>query len=318
MISTVHGNSGVFAGLNCYNLVVINMKIYFFSLTLVLLICRGIDAAPQGFPLADRDSVLGSVMTYKIGAGESLIETARKYDLGYNQIVTANSGLDPYVPDALRLVVIPTSWILPEGSFHSGIVINLSEFRLYLFYRVGHSRGVFTFPIGIGSEGKNTPTGHFVIIEKIIRPPWYVPESIRKENPNLPAVVPPGPENPLGSHAMRLSLPSILIHGTNRPLGIGRRVSHGCLHLYPEDITVLFHLVKKGMNVTIVRQPVKVGLKGGKVYLEVHGEDAKNDSALISDALSLLAKKSILGRVSTEKLYSAIRDKKGMPVDISE
>jgi L,D-transpeptidase ErfK/SrfK len=262
--------------------------------------------------------VIGSVVTYTAKARESLIEVARTFDLGFNEIAAANPGVDPFVPGEGTTLAIPTSWILPDMGASEGIVINLSELRLYYFYQIGPAKFVQTFPIGIGSEGNDTPTGQFVVIEKIIQPSWHVPESIRKEKPYLPALVPPGPRNPLGSHAMRLSLPSILIHGTNKPWGVGRRVSHGCIRLYPEDIPVLFRSVQKNVKVTVVRQPVKAGLKGEKIYLEVHGDDAKGDSELISDAVSLLAKKRFLTLVSTEKLYHAIQEKKGTPVDISE
>jgi L,D-transpeptidase ErfK/SrfK len=262
--------------------------------------------------------VIGSAISYKLTEGDSLIELARKFDLGYNEIAAANPGLDPFIPDKKSPVVIPTSWVLPDVRTGHGIVINLSELRLYLFYKKGRTKYVRTFPIGIGSEGNDTPTGQFTVTQKIIRPSWHVPKSILQEKPYLPKVVPPGPENPLGSHAMRLSLPGVLIHGTNKPWGVGRRVSHGCIRIYPEDIEALFPSVKKGHKVTILRQPVKAGLSGGKIYLEVHGEDANSDPELLSNAMLLLTKKKLLGRVNTDKLYSAIREKKGMPVDISE
>lgn len=295
----------------------IYMKRHCCILILLFLICHGTDAAPEVFPLAKDNPVIGSAISYKLNEGDSLIEVARKFDLGYNEIAAANPGLDPFIPDKNRPVVIPTSWILPEVRTRHGIVINLSELRLYLFYKKGRTRYVRTFPIGIGIEGNDTPTGQYTVIQKSVLPSWHVPKSILQEKPYLPKVVEPGPENPLGSHAMRLSLPGILIHGTNKPWGVGRRVSHGCIRLYPEDIEALFNSVKKGHKVTILRQPVKAGLSGGRIYLEVHGEDANSDPELLSDAVSLLTKKKLLGRVDTGKLHSAIREKKGMPVDIS-
>lgn len=294
------------------------MKKVVVILAFLVIICHPVDAAPQVYSLSSSVSVIGSVTTYTIKPGESLIEIARKFDLGYNEIAAANPDLDPFVPGGGNMASIPTSWILPDVGSLEGIVINLSELRLYFFYRVGPAKFVRTFPIGIGTEGNDTPTGQFAVIEKTIRPSWHVPESIREEKPYLPAVVPPGPENPLGSHAMRLSLPSILIHGTNKPWGVGRRVSHGCIRLYPEDIPLLFNSVPKGVRVTILRQPIKAGLEGERVYLEVHGEDGISDSELFSDAAAVLAKKRLIGRVNTEKLHRAIVEKKGMPVDISE
>jgi len=143
-----------------------------------------------------------------------------------------------------------------------------------------------------------------------------VPESIRKEKPTLPKVVPPGPDNPLGSHALRLSLGTVLIHGTNKPYGVGRRVSHGCIRLYPEDIPRLFQSVPNGVRVTIVRQPVKVGIKNNKVYIEVHKDKLLNIN-YFNEAVNLLIKKNLLKRVDTEKMYYAITEKSGVPVKIS-
>jgi L,D-transpeptidase ErfK/SrfK len=174
-----------------------------------------------------------------------------------------------------------------------------------------------TFPIGIGSEGYDTPIGRFTVTEKLIDPPWYVPPSITKERHGLPGVVPPGPDNPLGSHALRLSLKTILIHGTNRPWGVGRKASHGCIRLYPEDIPKLFQLAPAGAKVTIVRQPVKVGIKGRTVYMEVHGDDQNRDFNYFDEAVRLLRKKGLLNKISPEKLKKAAERKQGLPVAIS-
>ena len=156
------------------------------------------------------------------------------------------------------------------------------------------------------------------MVEKIVKPAWYVPESIRNENHELPKVVPPGTDNPLGSHVLRLSSNGILIHGTNKPFGVGRRVSHGCIRLYPEDISRFFPKVPIGTKVTIVRKPIKVGLRDGRVYIEVHNDEFKEDSDYLAPAQSLLLKKGLLKNVNTQKLFIAIQEKRGMPVDISE
>jgi L,D-transpeptidase ErfK/SrfK len=293
------------------------LKKTFCIIAFLLLICQTVEPAKEACPYEGRDEVIGSATTYKAKAKESLIEIARKFDLGYNEITRANPHLDPFMPGKGASITIPNSWVLPDVGSWEGIVINLSELRLYYTYYVGKMMFVMTFPIGIGSEGNDTPTGQFKVIEKIIQPSWHVPASIRKEKPFLPAVVPPGPENPLGSHAMRLSLPTILIHGTNKPWGVGRRVSHGCIRLYPEDIPMLFHSSPKGMKVTIVKQPLKVGLKGGRVYIEVHRDDTKSNSGYLDNALWLLRTKCILGSVNIKKLHSAIEEKKGTPVDVS-
>ncbi len=268
------------------------------------------------FSFSKDSSVIGFKKTYIIENSESLIEIARKFNLGYNAITASNPDIDPFLPDIGTTVRIPTSWILPEINMYDGIVINLSEMRLYYFFQQSGRKLVRTFPIGIGREGYNTPLGQFKITQKVENPSWYVPASIRAEKPELPMVVPPGPNNPLGTHALRLSVQSYLIHGTNKPWGVGRRVSHGCIRLYPEDIPVLFQLVKNGVKVEIVKQPVKIGVKDKKVFIEVHKDDDLEN--YFGEAFALISKKNLLQHIDTEKLYYALRQKSGEPFEISE
>lgn len=263
------------------------------------------------------NDIVGSVTSYTVKDDESLIEIARKFDLGYNEVVAANPDLDPFVPGNGALVQIPAAWVMPDVPVYDGIVINLPEMRLYYFIKQKKSQAVITYPIGIGQEGFDTPLGTFSIIEKKAKPDWHPPASIRKERPELPLVVPHGPENPLGSHALRLSSGTILIHGTHRPWGVGRRVSHGCIRLYPEDIPRLFNAVKNGTRVTIVRQPVKVGIKDEKVYIEIH-KDPEDNINYLYEAVKLLGKKNLLKGINTEKLYHAAHEKRGFPVEISD
>lgn len=250
---------------------------------------------------------------YRVKKGESLIEIARIFDLGWNAISDANPGADPFLPPPGTTVLVPTMWILPDVPRGRGVVINISEMRLYFFLGKGTNL-MTTFPIGVGDEGKETPVGEFRIIQKIVDPPWNVPESIREERPELPHVVPPGPDNPLGTHALRLSLPSVLIHGTNKPWAVGRRATHGCLRLYPEDIPRLFLLVGKHEKVTIVRQPVKAGIKSNRVFIEVHNDAGVN---YLREALKALGGKGLLGRIDQRKLMQALDNKSGIPVDIT-
>ena len=228
--------------------------------TLTILYClfilSGVSSASEAFNYSRNNNVIGVLRTYTIKGDESLIEIARKFGIGYNEIVEANPKLDPFVPGKGKTVRISTQWILPDMPSYDGIVINLSEMRLYYFTK----DKVMTYAIGIGDQGKDTPVGSFKIVDKLVNPPWVVPASIRKERPELPAVVPAGPDNPLGSHAMRLSRPSILIHGTNKPYAVGRKASHGCIRMYPEDIPTLFQVVPNQTKVTIIRQPVKAGI----------------------------------------------------------
>ncbi len=275
-------------------------------------------AAPDSAVARDYEwdgTVLGRRQSYTVRPDDSLLEIGRWYDLGSTEMTAANPGVDPFVPDTGRRIVIPTEWILPDVPVREGIVINLAEMRLY-FYPGKGSRIFTTFPAGIGDEGKDTPVGRFTIVEKIRDPSWHVPESIRKERPDLPAVVPPGPDNPMGSYALRLSNPSILIHGTNRPWGIGTRGSHGCIRMFEEDIVQLFYMVQRGTPVTIVNQPVKVAVFGSGVYLEVHSYgDGRN---LYREALAVLTAKGLAGRADLKKVRKATRARRGLPTDISK
>jgi L,D-transpeptidase ErfK/SrfK len=293
------------------------MKIIMNIFAILLILTISSVSFSEIYPYRHGETVIGHVQTYTIEDHESLIEIARTFGLGYNEIMQANPDLDPFVPGEGMSVEIPTSWILPDVTSYKGIVINLSEMRLYYFFTKNGAKVVTTFPIGIGAEGYDTPEGNFRVIEKIENPSWYVPESIQKEKPYLPKVLPPGPDNPLGSHAMRLSLRTILIHGTNKPWGVGRRVSHGCIRLYPEDITKLFDLVPIGSPVTIVRQPVKIGTKDNRVYIEVNSDDIEENCSYFNETVKLIIKKNLLQNVSIEKLYNAIVGKRGVPQDIS-
>lgn len=262
-----------------------------------------------------KDTVIGAIKEYRTKENDSLIEIARRFGLGYNEIVDANPELDAFLPGKDNTVIIPTQWVLPDTPF-DGIVINLSEMRLYYFINKKGSISIKTFPIGIGDDGTETPLGLYRITEKKKNPSWFVPKSIKKERPELPNVVPPGPENPLGSRALRLSNSSYLIHGTNRPWAVGRKVTHGCIRLYPEDIIKLYDLVPLNTRVQIIRQPVKIGLKDGKVYIEVHRDDELSIDYLNS-AVGLLKKKGLLKDIDLEKFYKAIEEKRGIPVMIS-
>jgi len=229
-------------------------------------------AAPQEpfalntFEIDAGTEIVGRIYYTRVQNEETLRDIARAYDLGYDDIAAANPGLDPWTPDEGERVILPLAHVLPDAP-REGIVINLAARRLFYFPPAaeGEPQQVVTHPIGIGREGWSTPLGKTEVAQKHVSPPWTVPASIRRERAAegdpLPAVVPPGPDNPLGSHALRLGWSSILIHGTNKPAGIGMRVSHGCIQLYPEDIVTLFADVPVGTPVMVVDQPdlVRVG-----------------------------------------------------------
>ncbi len=287
-------------------------------LPVVALFCLPIPAACSTvFHFDNQNELLGSINRYTVKNDESMYEIARTYKTGFNEIVAANPGIDPIIPGNGTSIIIPTSWLLPDSSRASGIVVNVSEMRLYYFFKKKGTVVVKTYPIGIGDEGTDTPLGRFTIVEKIANPAWNVPESIRKEKPELPAVVPPGPDNPMGSHALRLSRRTVLIHGTDVPWGIGSRVSHGCIRLYPEDIVELFSIVPLRTGVTIVQQPVKVGVSRGHVYLEVNKDEDLKSFDYKSKAVDLLRKRGLLDGVNMDKVAKVVREKRGFPVDIS-
>jgi L,D-transpeptidase ErfK/SrfK len=255
-------------------------------------------------------------MSYTIRDKETLILLARAYDVGYREIADANKHTDPWVPFKGTRIIIPTSWLLPE-ILDKGILINLAEMRLYCFFSVANNKYVSTYPIGIGRQGLNTPTGNFKITLKVKDPVWRVPEDIRKDKPDLPAFVPPGRDNPLGKYWFQLSIKGYGIHGTNKPYGIGREVSHGCIRLYPEDIEILSKFIEPGTPVKILNEPIKAGMYNNTVYIEVNSSD-KEESDVLMLAVQKLSRKRLLKYIDTELMVHAIRNATGLPAVISK
>ncbi|ACH37992.1 peptidoglycan L,D-transpeptidase, YkuD family, LysM domain-containing [Citrifermentans bemidjiense Bem] len=281
---------------------------------ILFLIAAALPSLASAATFQKAEGIIGAIQQYIIGKDESLVEVARRFDVGYYSIINANLGIDPFVPKPGTIVTIPTEWIVPRVQSDPDIVVNLAEYRLYLFPQ-GKFGAVFTFPLGIGDEGAETPLGTYTVIQKITSPSWHVPDSIRHEVPGLPSIVPPGPSNPLGTHALRLSRANILIHGTNRPWGIGRRSSHGCLRLYPEDIATLFELAHIGMSVVVVYQPFKICVRDGKVLIEVHR--CRENEPTVGQALKRLYDEGLLAKTDFSKLVRAMLEKKGVPVEVS-
>ena len=240
---------------------------------MILLICGLYTSAEAGqFQLVANDSVIGSVQLIPARQNDTLIRIARQHGLGYQEMVQANSATDRWLPTPGSPIVLPTRFVLPRGK-RKGVVINLAEMRLY-YYPPQHPDQVWTYPIGIGRQGWQTPLASTTIKSRIKGPAWYPPTSILEEYAakgiELPRKVPPGPDNPLGDFALKLDLPGYLLHGTNRPSGVGMRVSHGCIRLYPEDIEQLFNGIATGTQVRIIDQPFKLGWQGDELYLEAH------------------------------------------------
>ncbi len=230
--------------------------------------------------------------------------------------------MDPWIPGKDKKLLIPKKHILPFGK-REGIIINIGDLRLYYF----NGEIIKTYPIGIGRSGWETPLGKSTIIDKKKNPIWIPPESVREEDPELPKVVAAGPDNPLGTRAIYLSMPSYLLHGTNKPYGVGMKVSHGCIRLYPEHIEELYDLVKIKTKVNIIDQPIKAGWLNNELFIEVHKlpkyvrENSKpsNNRNLLPLAYEITQKAAGLEilKVDWDKVKIAVKEAKGIPIKIS-
>lgn len=282
-------------------------------------------AAISSTPLAgDGDDAIGRNEVYAAAYEDTLHEIARRFDFGYVEMRAANPNVDPYVPGQGTRVFLPGLHLLPDAP-RRGVVINLAELRLYWFPDDGPAE---THPIGIGREGFSTPVGSTSIVNKRENPTWTPTASMRERDPSLPVQVPPGPENPLGTRALYLGWPAYLIHGTNRPLGVGRRVSSGCIRLYPEDIEALYPKVPVGAQVTVVDQAVKFGWVSGELFVEVSpGQDFADEMAAVGTVDATLPD-SVIGKaheiaaaggrsISLPTLLQAALDRTGVPVRIT-
>jgi L,D-transpeptidase ErfK/SrfK len=263
-------------------------------------------AATHRFEIdAASGDVVGYVQKTVIGKEDTLPDIARRFDVGYEEILLANPGVDPWLPGVGREVVVPTQFVLPAAP-HEGVVVNVAAMRIFYYppHKKGEPQIVYTHPIGIGKVGWKTPEGTTKIVSRQKDPVWVVPKSVRDEHledgEKLPGIVPAGPDNPLGQYAFRLGWPSYLIHGTNKPYGVGMRSSHGCMRLYPEDIAVFFDLIPIGTKVTIVNQPYLFGWRDGTLYLQAYAvmeDDSrdwnKNRKRLLANLLSPKLRQSV-------------------------
>jgi L,D-transpeptidase ErfK/SrfK len=275
-------------------------------------------------PGALAGDVIGIPELYETQSQDTLLDIARDHDLGYVEIRAANPGIDPWLPGAGKLLTLPSQHVLPDAP-RRGIVINLPELRLYYYPPTGEPR---SFPIGIGDEGWETPVGRTEIAEKRTHPTWVPTKSEHQEDPDLPPSIGPGPDNPMGDHALYLGWTGYAIHGTNKPYSIGRRDSHGCIRLYPQDIDWLYHAVAIGTRVTVVNQPAKVGWSAGELYLEVHPtqEDAdaleaegtpRSTEAADADGLVTKAAGEDLPRIDWYAVHLAELRRDGVAVQVT-
>ncbi len=320
--NTVTIDKSIFSRIQDYGIVWLMSKLFTCIFSILCLCCHTaygwypIQPDESLIPSTDGASLIGSHRTYYTQPGDTLIELALQGGLGYLALSKANPEVDPWLPQAGTRILLPYAFILPTG-IQPGITVNLAELRLYYVWHEQNSLRVRVYPVGIGRSGWDTPEGSFEVIQKIVRPAWHPPASLRLENPQLPASVPPGPDNPLGEYWLGLSAPGYGIHGTSKPYGVGRRISHGCLRLYPWDIRDLFARVKIGTPVRILRQPVKIGIKNGKLLLEVHRSDNFSDQNLLEETLQRIAQVAGHIQVNRDTVEREIHLGRGVPTIIS-
>ena len=270
---------------------------------------------------------IGEIKTVTANYEDTLVHIGRDYDVGFVEMRAANPHLDPWIPGAGAKVIVPTMHLLPDAVRES-VVINLAEMRMYFYKTPGQAPQ--TYPIGIGRDGLLTPVGVTTITRKKAGPTWTPTARMRSEDPTLPVTVPPGPDNPMGTHALYLGFPQMAIHGTNKPYGIGRRVSSGCIRMFPEDIGKVFDQVPVGAKITVVDQPIKAAWIGNKFYLEVHPtqaqatmmekEGAVPDYELSERDLSYIMKKAGPGveKLDWAAIRKVVKDRNGYPTAIAE
>jgi L,D-transpeptidase ErfK/SrfK len=275
------------------------------------------------FSVAKEDDIIGRLAVIRLEKGDTLPDIARHFSLGLNEISAANPGVDVWVPESGRRIMLPLSFILPDAP-RKGIVLNLAALRLFQFKGDSKSLAVSTYPIGIGSTERPSPMGQMYVARKMIRPTWHVPASIsedhRKKGDPLPAEVLPGPQNPLGECALYLSKSSYLIHGTNKPSSIGLRATNGCIRLYPEDVKKLYEKTQVNTHVFIINQPYLIGQRNGVVYMEVHAPLEESDAVQLEKIYAKLRniEKKSARTLDWRKVKETLAEARGIPVPIFE
>jgi L,D-transpeptidase ErfK/SrfK len=256
-------------------------------------------------------TVVGCIRSHTVTGTETLLDIAREYGLGFNDIEILHPEVNPWIPEAGVQLSIPTCWILPPSKYE-GVVINLPELRLYRFFpRV---QMVKTYPVGIGVMGWETPEGNYRVVDRQEDPTWMVPLSLREKYGIIS--MPPGSENPLGKYWIGLSIKGYGMHGTNFPWGVGRLVSHGCIRLYPEHIAKLYQEVPVNTPVEIIYEPVKLGFKDRGIFIEVHPDLYGKIPDLEEYTLNRLKESALMNFISMEKVKAALERQNGVPVCI--
>jgi L,D-transpeptidase ErfK/SrfK len=284
------------------------MKIFLFCLSILMMVwCESSPAG--GFRYSADNTVVGSLRNHTVQPKETLLDIARKFGLGFNEVEILYSDMDYWVPAPGRRLVMPTQWVLP-ATRHYGLVINLPELRLYHFFpKYGM---VTTYPIGIGVSGWETPVATGRVTHRQVDPTWVVPKTLREKYGVVS--VPPGKNNPLGKYWIGLSLDGYGIHGTNFPWGVGRLVSHGCIRLYPEHIALLYQETHVNTPFEIIYEPLKIGIKDHSIFLEVHPDVYQKIPDMFAHAKKRLKDLGFWNSVSTETVKTIVQKQNGVPV----
>lgn len=293
----------------------------FMAMSLATALCmpkRSVAAVPE------QNDIIGELQYHVTDSSSTLLELAEFHDLGLLELSAVNRGVDVWVPGSDRLIVLPKAHVLPETERH-GIVINLAELRLYQFDDDG---SVHSHAIGIGRQGFGTPYGKTRIVRKKADPTWYPTAETRADKPELPASVGPGPDNPLGRHAIYLGWPTYLIHGTNKPFGVGRRVSRGCIRMYPQRVAELFERVGDGQPVEVIHEPIKLGWQQGELFIEAHPDTDQLDELEATYSITVKPAPDIRQRVLDKAgpraadidwalLRTELIERRGIPLQIT-
>ncbi len=267
--------------------------------------------APASAEAASERSVIGFFQYHTIGYKETLLDVARDYELGYNEIALYYPDMDPWVPELGTRLTIPSRWVLPPTR-HEEVVINIPEMRLYLFMKKYDM--VKTYPLGLGREGSETPIGSYRVVIKQTNPTWMPPPSAWEAYGKTPVL--PGPDNPLGDYWVGLSAKHIGIHGTSNPWGVGRLVSRGCIRMYPEHISKFYEEIHIGARVEVVYEPVKIGMENGLIFLEVHPDTYNRIPDLLHHTEALFKQKGLWEYVEPDEIIRCVEERNGVPFPV--
>ncbi|HTO53770.1 MAG TPA: L,D-transpeptidase family protein [Myxococcota bacterium] len=249
---------------------------------------------------------------------DTLLDVAARASVGFIPLHTLNPDVDVWIPPENTRLRLPTDYILPDAP-HVGLVINVPELRLYDYTQSADSPTVLA--VAVGDIGDQTPIQDFRVGGKRVDPVWNVPESIRAERPDLPAAVPPGPDNPLGDRWLTLGATSYGIHGTNNLWSIGREATHGCVRLYNSDMRALFDRIPIGTPVRIMYQRVKIGQRDGSVFVEAHDDRYDRDFDPLPATLARLVALDALGLVDggsikESEVRRVVTESRGIPIRV--